>query len=291
MELEEVLVLDGTKLLDTNVVLPQDETEGGILARIYDCKIPSNIPRKTIRDLCLQIRNGIHFLQQPDVFSIQEVADELEPLLENLSKYHDFMSQAKDRPKKFVKCNGKKIKRFKEKPKKRVFRRQEQDTLAELNGACNGLKHLIGAVEVKDITQTFSTTQNSLYQKLIKYFVYIAEEHDLKRDMRKVYNAHFKRRTISDSNTEEKLVSAALVISLERPTILISNDSDVIRILGFLNDFPETTNPFNLPEINTDNLFLYSNLKKPPNRRDGYELQTEQMMRFELEKALARSKF
>lgn len=251
MELEEILNFEGIKLLDTDI-FSANKPEG-ILQTVYDCRSFKDFPLERIEEEIDEIREGLVYFSRDDIFSISEVAKEIEVLLSKLNELMIFHS-------KFSSGNLKFLKRQHKRSNKRIERNRRGLILADmlgyadseeplilLNVVCKDLTKLIKTIKGKDIRASFSEEENKIYNSFLSYFLRVCEEYSLKKDFKERYG--IKSHNPCDFQTDEKLISTALTLASREPTIIISCDSDMMGILRFYKNPEAYKKEFNiLPE-------------------------------------------
>jgi len=155
MALGEITEIKGIKLLDSNVFSPP---KSSFFRQIYNCR-SQEIPCELILKWTNSIRQGIEYLSRDDVFSISEVAKELNPFHLKINNMLNFYSQDT----KFFKhydSNPKKIRRnrriykFKERRKRDTFEYKDdgKDAVHYLNLFGKETSKLIKLIKNKNIT-------------------------------------------------------------------------------------------------------------------------------------------
>ncbi|MBA7629952.1 hypothetical protein ES703_37459 [subsurface metagenome] len=270
MELEELMELEGIKLLDSTVFEPPGRFQ--ILRELYDCKTIQEIPYERLLELVNYSRQFTQYFLKDNIFSISEVAKERGVFLSKINNLLEFHSQNLSKPKKNCHIHEGKYERrnkrkYKERQKIYTFTDKDggKDAISFLNLLGKDTTTLTKLIENKDITAKFSDEEKENYKKFINYFVYVAEKKDLKKDFSKKYR-HLKTRNPCNFQTDEKLASAAFTVALTEDVILISSDSDIGRMMRFFYGGEGYKSKFGVRKPN-HNIFLYSDFG------DGYELQ------------------
>lgn len=283
MQLEQVLSLRGIKLLDANVF----HTKGNILERLYICETHEDFPLEDITITSDFVREMSEAFYIKNVFSMQAVACEVEDLLFKLNQQKNFHSSARHRLPHFLENTleeveeGTRVLHRHRADNEFIAKRRENlisiDKTAEnsnctgfdyLNVLCKNLTKLIKFIREKDIALTFSEEEKDLYKRFEDYFVGVCEmDSSLKVDFSDKHEI-LKARKPSNYQTDEKLVSATLTLSLTRieQPILISSDSDLRRILSFFYSDDRYAQEFNLKKP-PYKIAMYSDFGR------GFELQ------------------
>jgi len=143
---------------------------------------------------------------------------------------------------------------------------------------CKEQNSIIKKIREKNIVNTFSDEERVIYNGFVNYFLYIAEDYSLLRDFGFRYGK-LKHRKPSDSQTDQKLTSAAFTLANKYPVIILDCDSDIIRLIDFFNKDTENKKMFNIQEP-IHEILLYSDFK----RENNFELKISYLNREIVEK-------
>jgi len=247
MDLEEVLSIKGSKILDSSIF----NSGYDILGELYGCKSFLDIP---FNELLIEIdsfREVLPYIHNRDLFTIPEVTKENEIFLE---KINQVISYHNKKPDLFHNNKNKSFKQgdsySKENSKEKIM-----DSLNVLGKEIN---KLIKGFKSRDITTNFSYEEKKEYNKFTNYFSYICDKEPLKIDSSS--KIKYKNKVPCDFKTDEKIVSAAFTLALTNPVNILSSDMDLKRMIYFFCKDKFYKNRFNLPWIN-NKVSLYSKFK------------------------------
>jgi len=262
MKIEQILTSPGINILDNNV-FQEDSTFSRYL---YNCESPRDFITKRHTSTLKSLVKSVDFFTFPKVFSIQEVAQEIEITMEKLNelilyhsketrgnlKFHrapkekisrkpNWEKHSRRRHNRGVKKNQKKL--LYTTPSKENYRNLE--ILKVINDIWFKLSKII---QKQNIAQIFSDEEKEMYNNFTNYFEFICKEYGLKKDFSARYNI-LKNRNPCDFGTDEKLTAAALTLTYTRkePIKLISSDSDIQRMMSHFWFDKLDTNRFDLP--------------------------------------------
>lgn len=275
MKLKELAFDRRTKIIDTSELL-SDES---LVRELYSCRNIDNVNEKPIEKWIDILRFGESVLTLPENYSIKEVGEELEILLNIINSMvgfyvpkTGFFTLSKKANPKFARILRRKNE-FKQKrldPQNEYFYSEGKSSFKRLKLLGDEINRLRKKVFHRDITKKFSKAESQLYTRFSDYFDYVSVNHQLKKDFSSVYCQKLNNRNPCGFGTDQKIVSAALTLSLNREVIIISSDSDLKRMLCFYNYKGWNKDKFGLEDVcKGEKISLYADYK----RTKEYELQ------------------
>ncbi|GBE20056.1 MAG TPA: hypothetical protein ENG87_04090 [Candidatus Pacearchaeota archaeon] len=241
MELGELINLEGVKVVDSNIFSRHDGNS--VLKKLYDCKSIQQFPADLIFANFEISRNCRPYLKRNDVFSIPEVAEEMEYLLDKLNYSLAYFSSGKYQSfgNRYESVNNRRLVRLKRmnkhREKQRIHREHgnEKDHLNILNNFAHEVSLIVKLLKNKEVTNSFTEEEKTNYDAYLGYFIHVAKREKLKNP--------------SDSDTDEKLVSAAFTLANKDDVILISSDVDIRNMIKFFHGDKKYRPIFNIGDV------------------------------------------
>jgi hypothetical protein len=259
MELTEVLKLEGVKLIDTNVLHRISNPSGrDFLVRLGSATCLEEVDLTSVQeetDYLIRTRDLV--LSRSDTFFIPEIVLELQNFLQclntNLNYYQKNSRKRRRSPRRGLTKNHKRPDPYKQ---ELSVENSSNGAFQSLNTLCLEVITTISAIRKRDITSRFNETEKKDYNQFYKYFEYIALRESLKRVSLK---KEFRSKDISDYHTDEKLVSAAFALAPPQRVLIVSCDSDILRMVSFFENDHTYHALFRIPARLGKQVYVFSN--------------------------------
>ncbi|MEK6918354.1 MAG: hypothetical protein AABW51_05390 [Nanoarchaeota archaeon] len=252
MELEEIIALRGSKLLDANFFAPVGLSTYEVL---YEASRQDDIPVDLIRlESALKIV-GCDYLLRDGVFSISEVGKEIKlglALFNNSLKFF-YQNSAQFQPLPLKPASHRGIMKVVNPATIQHIRRlnMQIEKRGENNGYFNvdaynclsdltkNTVRLIPLIQKKDIRKSFSSTEREMYLKFLDFFSFVSGEYSLEKDFGErsdfIRGRTVENRRPAHFQTDSKILASAFTRALSDDVIVISSDSDIKRMINFFN--------------------------------------------------------
>ena len=213
--LESVLNSSAVKILDTNIILRDRESdrESILLRHLYDCKSLRDLFSEVLNKAVKCFENSYYFFNFPQVYFTEGIIKETNYVLE---------------------CVDEKIDFFKSKKKEKQFRSQKgceekEELLLETQEI---LYQIISRMRERKIS--FENNEGNIFTNLRGHIISAAEKNKLKIDSSLRYNTP-KSRKVKDYHTAEEIVATGLILSQKgRVVKIISEGINISNIVNYV---------------------------------------------------------